>query len=225
MRRFILTLDDYSPKPKTDDLFWCDRLIYDFPSIKIDLFVPAACARLGDDPYYLSGYPLWVNKTKKLPKNYRISVHGLHHRRSKKDFKWHVLPESNNNEWEKLSYRQAEVLLNRTEEEFKKAGIKHSKVFRPSGWHIGLNSIKLLIDRGYKIAGSQQYYNKFRNKIPDLNKYWTSYNWDLIGKCGVKKDIYAFGHTSTWTTNCMNEERYNIIKDLLDKETFKFSFI
>jgi hypothetical protein len=52
-----------------------------------------------------------------------------------------------------------------------------------------------------------------------------SYNWDLTGPCSVKGDVIAYGHTSDWTNNYMDKERFNLINELLGKEKFRFKFI
>jgi hypothetical protein len=223
MRSFTLTLDDFSPRPGTNDLAWCNKLIEKHPNIKIDLFVPAAYCRLGEKPHYLSDYPDWIEKTKNLPKNYKINLHGMFHRRSRKDFIWHTGTVSNNNEWENLTYKQANVLLKMIVKEFDKIGIKYSRVFRAPGWHIGKDAIRLLTDKGYVIAGNEHYYQKYKSKVSNMR--YISYNWDLTKTCSVEGDVVGFGHTSNWTDNYINEKRYKLIVDLLESDKFEFMFI
>lgn len=220
--KFLLSLDDYSPHPKTNNLYWANKLVEKFPDIKIDLFVSAGYCRLKDEyPYYLYRHLDWVEQVKKLPGNYRINLHGLLHRRSKKDFEWHTGIESNNNEWENLTYKQATFLLDSIENIFNKVELKFSKVFRAPGWHIGEEAVKLLSDRNYIIAGNEKYYKKYKN-VPKIK--WTTYNWDLIEE-PPKNDIYAFGHTSDWTNNYLNEDKYNKIVEVLSKGKYEFYFI
>lgn len=149
----------------------------------------------------------------------------MFHRRSKKDYKWHRGIESNNNEWENLTYQQAEILLNRIENEFNKVGLNYSCVFRAPGWHIGKDAVRLLIDRGYIIAGNEKYYNALKSKIPNLHKKWKSYNWDLEKECSIDGDVIAFGHTSNWCSNFFNEEKYKLVVKLLESRKFSFKFI
>jgi len=222
MNKFSLSLDDYSPKPGTNDLTWANKLIEFYPDIKIDLFVPAAYARLGEKQHYLHLEQNWIDETKNLPvSNYRINLHGLYHRRSKKDFPWHTGIESNNNEWENLTYQQADNLLNKVEEEFEKIGLKHTHVFRSPGWHIGIEAVKLLIDRGYTIAGDDRYYQKYKS-LPKLK--WFSYNWDLLTE-PLQGDIVAYGHSSDWNKNHLNEGNYHKIMKVLEKQEYEFRFI
>ncbi len=228
MSIFSLSLDDVCPHPECDifsgSIDWCDKLIHRWPDIKIDLFVPFAYARLKDkDPFYLHNYVNWLKCINKLPDNYKINLHGFFHRRSKTDYKWHQGIESNNNEWEKLTYAQAELLLNRMEKGFKKSGMKFFKVFRPPGWHIGVEAARLLKNRGYVIAGNKTYYKKIRNMVEGVK--YIPYNWDMTTPCKIKGDVVAFGHTSNWTNNYMDELRYNLIMDLLDSDKFDFKFI
>ena len=224
MRIFNLSLDDYSPHPDTDNLYWCNKLVEKYSNIKIDLMVPAAFARINDKhPFYLSKNIQWVEMVKKLPDNYSVCLHSMHHRRSTKDFKWHKLPESTNDEFRYLDYAKAELLLNMIEAEFKKVGLKHKKVFRPSAWKISTSATQLLTDRGYLIAGDNSYYKILKNKISEIK--WVSYNWNMTSLCTLDKDILAYGHTSSWTNNYMDEERFNLVCDVLDKDKFEFKFI
>src|SRR5574337_1326894 len=220
--KFLLSLDDYSPHPKTNNLYWANKLIEKFPDIKIDLFVPAGYCRLNDKyPYYLYRHQEWVDIAKQLPNNYRINLHGLLHRRSQMDFAFHTGIESNNNEWENLTYKQAEFLLNSIENIFNKVDLKHARVFRPPGFHIGAASVKLLTDKGYIIAGDERYYRKYKN-IPNVK--WVSCNWDLISKM-PKDNVYAYGHTSNWTNNYFDEKMYNKVADILSNNKYEFYFI
>ena len=220
--KFALSLDDYCPRPNTNNLYWANKLVEKFPDIKIDLFVPAAYCRLNDQkPYLLTEYIDWVEQLKSLPKNYKINLHGLYHRRSKRDFEWHDGIESNNNEWENLTYKQAAFLLDSIEDIFNKIDLKHAKVFRPPGFHINAASVKLLTDRNYIIAGNEKYYRKYKD-IPNLK--WAHCNWDLITEL-PKNDVYAFGHTSDWTNNYLNEDKYNKIVEVLNNNNYEFCFI
>lgn len=222
--KFSIGFDDFSPRSGTNDLTWCNRLIDSHPDIKIDLFVPAAFARPGDrKPYFLRDHADWVNQVSKLPKNYKINLHSYHHRRSKNDFKWHRGPPSANNEWENISYDEAKKLLDLIEHEFKIVGLEHSKTFRPAGWHIGTQAVKLLSDRGYTIAGDNRYFKKNKGKIQNMR--WVQYNWDLIGPAPTGTDIIAYGHSSTWNKNYINEANYNVIMNVLKREDFEFAFI
>ena len=227
MRAFNLSLDDMSPNEKAGKYFesieWCNRLIDTHPEIKINLFVPTRYARLNERPSRFKDNLDWVSALKDLPSdNYRINLHGLYHRRCVADYKWHKRPDSNNNEWELITYSQASRLLDTIEADFDEFDIKYDKVFRAPGWHIGLESIKLLLDRGYTIAGDKRYYNKFKKKVK--NNKWVSYTWDLIGEPNAG-DVYAFGHTSSWNNNFFNEDKYNAVRDLLGNDDFEFKFI
>jgi hypothetical protein len=223
VNKFSLSLDDYSSRSGTNDLTWCDKLIEKFPEVKIDLFVPAAYARINDkNPCYLSKHLDWTEQVKKLPKNYRINLHGFFHRRTKRDWAEHRGIESNNNEWENLTYKQADELLNKIEEEFNKVGLAHTKIFRPPGWHVGGEAVRLLKDRGYVIAGNDKYYNLYK-AIPSLK--WISYNWDLIGPCPTSGDIFCYGHVSDWNKNFFSKDRYELVSKVLDGKSFEFVFL
>jgi len=217
MKRFNLNLDDFSPHPRTNNLFWCNKLVDKYPEIKINLFIPAAYCRLGEKPYYLSKYPEWVENTKKLPNNYKINLHGFYHSRTDNRYL-----RSNNNEFEYLDRRETLIVLDNILSEFKKAGLRYDKTFRAPGWHISLDSVKVLTEAGYIIAGNKVYYKAYDGKVPNMK--WVNYNYDFVSNIPTE-DIIAFGHTSDWTNNYMNEERFNQIDKILSKEEFQFNFI
>jgi len=206
LNKFNLSLDDFSPHPRAgldfESIKWCDRLIEIYPSIKINLFVPSAYCRLGEQPYYLSLNKEWVERVKALPVNYRINFHGHNHRRV--DGK---NPNSNNDEFQYLNENGAELLLGKIEAEFKKANLSYHKTFRPPGWKISKAAIKVMTSKGYRIAGRQEV------------------NWDLLTEPPKEGNVIAYGHTSNWTTNFLNEERYNTIMNFLKDKQFEFVFI
>jgi len=221
MRKFNLSLDDMSPHPRAglnfEAISWCDKLIENHPKLKINLFVPAAYCRLGEEPCYLSQHPEWVAKVNKLPRNYRINMHGLFHRRT--DGK---NPDSNNDEFQFLRGEWAHAYVDTMATEFRNSKIRCHKTFRPPGWKISESAVKVLLSKGFMIAGNDSYYQKYKH-IPNLR--WVSYNWDMTGPCEVKGNIIAYGHTSDWTNNYMDETRFNLISKVLDNEKFDFKFI
>jgi hypothetical protein len=223
MKTFSLSLDDYSPRPQTNNLFWCDQLIKKYPKIKIDLFVSAAYCRLNEKPNLLSENLEWVDSINMLPSNYSVNLHGLYHRRSKRDFYFHVDRESNNDEFEFLSYDGAHVIVKNMLDEFDRSGVKYNMVFRPPGWKLSASAATVLTKRGFIIAGDANYYKQLKVVVPNMR--WVSYNWDMTKPCDIDGDVIAYGHVSDWTNNYMNEERYNLICEVLDQDNFDFKFI
>ncbi|MFA5023391.1 MAG: DUF2334 domain-containing protein [Patescibacteria group bacterium] len=222
MRKFNLSLDDMSPHPHAglnfESIDWCNKLIIKYPEIKIDLFVPAAYARLGQNPYYISQYQEWIKKVKDLPHNYNINLHGFHHRRTTTKY-----PISNNNEFEFLNKTETSKIILKIKNEFNKAGIMYNSVFRPPGWYISKDAVAFLTEQKFIIAGNSVYYNKYKGTIKNLK--WVSVNWDLLSNPPNETVMVAYGHTSDWTNNYMNEERYNKICSVLEKEQFEYSFL
>lgn len=223
MSKLNLSLDDWSPHPRAGLNFecvkWCDKIIEQYPDFKVNLFTTAAYCRLHEQPNFLSNNKDWVDRVKALPKNYRINLHGYHHRRTDPRF-----PVSNNDEFQFLDEANTDFVLDKIEEEFRKVGLSHTRTFRPPGWKLSFPAARALTARGYKIAGDKTHYEMFKNSIPKLN--WISYNWDTTKKCKITEgDVVAFAHTSDWTKNYMNEERYNLIIELLKTRTFEFKFI
>lgn len=222
MRKFSLTLDDFSCHPNSglrfESIKWCDKLVEKYPQIKIDLFTTIALWRLDDKvPSYITNNPEWISFVKSLsPKNYRIDLHGYFHRRTDGGY-------SNNDEFECLGYYTAKSIIDSCIKVFEKVGIEYHKCFRPPGWKISADAAQVLSEMGFVIAGNDKYYQILRNQVKDLK--WISYNWDMTGPCNVSGDIIVFGHTSNWTNNYMNEDRFNLVDAVLSKEEFDFVFI
>jgi hypothetical protein len=222
MRVFNLSLDDFSPHPRAglnfESIQWCDRLIEKWPKVKINLFVPAAFARLGENPHFLYNHPEWLGGVKNLPSNYRINTHGYFHRRQNKKY-----PPSNNDEFQYLNRKQAEAVIYNMTTTFNRTGLKYRKTFRPPAWKISRGAAEVLTECGFIIAGDQKYYQRHKD-IPKLR--WISYNWDLNNPCSIKDGgILAFGHTSNWTSNYFCEKTYKYVVDLLNNDTFDFRFL
>ena len=205
MNKFNLSLDDMSPHPRAglnfESIKWCDKIIEKYSSFKVNLFVPAAYCRLGEKPCYLSEYPEWIKIANNLSANYRINLHGFNHRRTDKRF-----PASNNDEFQYLNEKETNTLIKKIEDEFSKAGLKYHKTFRPPGWKISKVASETLVKRGYRVAGKAEV------------------NWDLLA-APPSGNVIAYGHTSNWTTNYLNEERYNTIMNFLNDKEFEFCFI
>ena len=220
MNKFNLSLDDMSPHPRAglnfESIKWCNKIIEKYPDFKINLFVPGAYCRLGENPYYLVGQHEWLDGVKKLPVNYRINFHGYHHRRVDNKH-----PNSNNDEFQYLNEKHADNVITLMLNEFDLAGLNYTLTFRPPGWKISKDAVKQLAYWGFTcLAGSKEWEkNKGDTKIK-----WINYNWDLLAK-PPEGNIVAYGHTSNWTTNFMNEERYNTIINFLQDKQFEFVYI
>ena len=204
--KFNLSLDDMSPHSRAglnfESINWCNKIIEKYPDFKVNLFIPSAFCRLGEKPNYLSAHPEWVIRVNNLPtNNYRVNLHGMFHRRT--DGKH--LP-SNNDEFQYLTESETRSLILKIEGEFKKAGLNYYRTLRPPGWKISKAAEKVLVEMKYKIAGIK------------------GVNWDLLTQ-PPQGDIFAYGHTSNWTKNYLNEERANVIMKVLDKQKYEFKFL
>lgn len=209
-----------SPHPKAglgfESIKWCDKIVETYPDFKINLFVPAAYCRLGEQPCYLSANREWVEKLKALSPNYRINFHGLYHRRTDKRH-----PASNNDEFQFLNEAQTETIIQAMIHEFEVTGIDYAMTFRPPGWKISKEACKKIAAWGFDcMAGAKEW----ESVKGDTKIKWVNYNWDLLTQ-PPEGDVVAYGHTSNWTTNYMNEERYNIIMNFLKDKEFDFRFI
>ena len=219
MRRLVITLDDYSPRPGTNDLSWCNKLIEKYPDIKFNLFTPVAFCRLGENPYYISNHPEWIGAVKNLPEsNYRINFHGVFHRRTGSKH-----PESNNDEFQFLNTNETKGKIYKMKTEFKKSGIKVCKTFRPPAWKISASAARVLTDDGFVIAGDNKYYQKLKDSVSGMK--WVSWNWDMIGPPPNDNDVVIFSHSSSWTNNYFDKKVYSKILELLDDNKFEFKFI
>lgn len=222
MREFNLSLDDMSPHEKAglhfESIYWCNKLIEKFPDFKVNLFVPAAYCRLGEEPCFLTKNPDWIDKVNSLPDNYRINLHGYYHRRVSKKY-----GNSNNDEWQYLKYDQALDVGKNMIEEFEKAGLKYHPTFRPPGWKISGPACQALEKLGVTcFAGNSKY------QIKNENFYtakWVNYDWDMVSPYSGSGRVLAYGHTSSWTNNYFDETRYNLVLDVLNSNDFEFRFL
>lgn len=224
MPSFNLSLDDFSPHPQAGLNFEvidvCNTLVDAYPEIKINLFVPAAYCRLGETPCFLTKNLEWVERVSQLPaENYRVNLHGYYHCRYSQKY-----GNSNNDEWQHLSIDEAKLTAKHMIDEFNAAGLDFVPTFRPPGWKASRGAIQALQFLGVNcFAGAKQFHTGVKDVV---NVKWVNYNWDTVNKCKLHdEDVVAYGHTSSWTTNYMNEERLELILDLLDNEDFDFKFI
>jgi hypothetical protein len=226
-RYFSLTLDDFAPDPRTglnfESIHWCDRLIQEFPGFTVNLFVPAAYCRLGEKPHWLSENKEWVKRVNDLPNNYKINMHGLYHRRSKIDYKWHQKHESNNDEFEWISEGQANILIDRMINEFEDSGLRYVKTFRPPGWKISAGAATALTKHGFLIAGDDRYYDMLKDKVSGLK--WVSKRWCLKAPLEKFDTVVAAGHTSNWAGDYFNEEMYNKVRNAMIEYNFTPVFL
>lgn len=218
MNRYIsLSLDDFSPDMRTggnfESIYYCQKLIKEFPDFKVNLFVPAAYCRLGEKPKWLSDHKEWVKRVNDLPENFRINMHGLYHRRSKVDHKWHKKHESNNDEFEWLDENQANSIIIKMINEFEKAGLRYTKTFRPPGWKISIGSTKALVSQGFIIAGTPKYYNLVNKDIDNLR--WVNQTWCIKNPFVITNTVIATGHTSNWAVDYFNSGMYNIVRQVI----------
>lgn len=221
MVTFTLTLDDFSPHQHAGLDFKvierCQELIKHFPELKVNLFVPAAYCRLGQNPCFLSNFPEWVAKVNALPNNFRINIHGYYHRRYSQKY-----GNSNNDEWQYLTQSQAKIVGEHMLGEFKKSGLKYKSTFRPPAWKISKEAIQALQQLGIKcFAGNKEYYEEVKSV---LKVKWINYNWDMLAAV-PNDDIIVFGHTSDWTKNYLDDDMCEKILNILNKKIYEFKFI
>lgn len=223
MRKFNLSLDDFSPHPRAglnfESIHWCDKLIERYPDIKIDLFIPVRYKRLSDKTAYCLdiGQTEWCQRVQEFVKraNYSVCPHGVNHmREANKKY-----PASNNDEFQYIDEVTAQAKLGVIYYIFDKVGIKYDKVFRPPGWKLSVSAAKVLTKHDFIIAGNKEYYNILKHRVPGMK--WVSYNYDLVGAV-PGGDIVSYGHTSNWTNNYFNEQKYHLVCDILDSDEFEF---
>jgi hypothetical protein len=223
MSIFNLSLDDQSPHVNAgldfEAIGRCSKLIQRWPCLKIDLFVPAAYMRLGGQPHFLTQHIDWVKRMNDLPdSNYRICYHGYYHARQ--SIKYSA---SNNDEFQYLNELEARMVSEHMVKEFEMAGLKHCHTFRAPGWKLSASSAKVLTDMGFVIAGNQEYHDLLKDKVPSM-RYITS-NWDMNDECRLTGDVLAFGHTSNWCSNFLNEKVYDRVVQVLESREFEFRFL
>lgn len=230
MNLFNFSLDDFCPHPDAglffESISLCDKLIEQFPEFKVNLFIPAAFARINENPVFLMSHGDWVKRVSSLsPNNYRINFHGVFHRRLSEKF-----GNSNNDEFQYLDKNQTEVLISVMMNEFSRAGLKNSvKTFRPPGWKLSVYAAEALTKNGFIIAGNPKHEEVIRWHVRNMR--WVNFNHDLADDYEKIKIVYPnvvkaiYGHTSNWTNNYFDKHKYEMMLSLLSEHKYKFEFI
>lgn len=131
---FTLTIDDMSPAVDCSRMFgWLTRMISEHPELKIDLFtIPVY------NGHDLRKHQLWVDMLKNLPsKHFEICLHGWEH---------------HNNEFHKLTEKEATEKLQNGIECFEQCGIKYAKIFKAPCWHVSHGAKIAIRKKGFKLV-------------------------------------------------------------------------
>lgn len=130
-----ISIDDISPHPQSSDkvLDRCFDLINIHPEIKFTLFIPGAYWRTvgptaTSKALKIYKYTSFCDTLKELPKeNFELGYHGYYHG---------VPYRSNNDEFEKISYKEAEERFDLMNRAVKLSGLEFRPIFRPPAWRM-----------------------------------------------------------------------------------------
>ena len=207
--RCILEYDDFHFNPEVNCLGIVQELVYEFPSILVNLFsIP--CYKTS--PVFTDTH--WCNQVRSLIKsnNARIAMHGTYHTQE---------------EYKHYDYQTAVDKLKLGENIFHAAKLDFVKVFRGPHWGLCLESANALCDLGYTHIYSHQSY-------ADLNAQISSraivpiYHWNLKDEFGTFEKqptensiIIAHGHTHNVCGNGIDETSQRL-RDFINKYNPKF---
>ena len=218
-----ISIDDVSPHPysSVSILEKCDNLIEIFPEIKFSLFIPVAYWRTMKSgtttrqPLNLSKHLEFCEELKDLdPENYEVGYHGFYHG---------IPGKSDNDEFQRLTYDEANIVIDLMLEEVKKAGLSDvfKKMFRPPAWRMSPDSFKALSARGFELfaltdldyalktyEGSEKTYpSTFSNQFPPFKELKRE------EKCGI---VY---HACEWDKNYLSSEKISSLVDFINSNS------
>jgi len=146
-----------------------------------------------------------------------IAVHGTFH--SQEEFR-------------NTNYNQSCLLLEKSKQEFEKAGINFTKVFRGPHWGICEDAVNALIENGYTHLYNHTKYLDLENKMGNKKISFVYYNWNIKDDFGtfeneVKNNIIvAHGHTSNVCGNGIKERFHAITQTISElKDAGELEFI
>jgi hypothetical protein len=217
---FNLSLNCANPdtrcNPFAGPIDLCMKLLKRWPELKIDMFTSAAYAAFQDNPIYLSEHTEWIKLMNELPANFRVNCGGYFHRRLSV-----AHGNSNNGEFEHTTRTETSLLLKHAMDEFNRAGLKCSKVFRAPGFKLGIEAALELNKQGFTISCDSKSHDVFK----DLGIKLVVSNWNVKDSCREPGDVMAFGSCLTSSNNYFDKTVYDMITRLLGSREFEFKLL
>ncbi len=262
---FTLNFDDFHPQSSKDGFDfggdkekgvfkYIKKLIDDF-DIKITLFVPTNWidvpyntkiafikSKLGikfdnflkNEPFRLDKHKEWCNWLMEYVDrgNIEIGNHGLYHHNHSSL--------RHSQEFAGLDYKESLNRIKKSEEIFRKAGIKFVKLFRPPGWGISGGLFKALYKMNYSMSIFKSSFRLCKiGEIEGVKNIPQNYNINeppslgikIGNECGV---IHAKGHIvynygPEIIKNGLNEKNfknlYSLIKKVKKESKVEFKFL
>lgn len=227
-----ISIDDVSPHPKSSVavLENCHNMIKKFPDIKFSLFIPISYWRT-QKPGTVTQHPLQIDlfkdfcdNIKNLSKdNFEICYHGL----------FHGIPgKSDNDEFQHLSYSEAENKFNLMFEVVERASLTDTfkKIFRPPAWRMSPESIKAARDCGFEILAlspkeyAKTIYQGEENNKNDVVYYNCNPPFDELSLFEKTEIVY---HACEWDRNYFSSTMSDDLSDFINKNRkhIEFAFI
>lgn len=219
-----ISIDDVSPHPKSGfPEKQINRLLKEFPNIKITLFVPTKYTRKNEQSYPISKNPEFCELLRHLPReNFEIGYHGHLHG---------IEGISNNDEFENLDRDGSFKVFKRMFKEAEKSRVYFKSIFRPPAWRISPAALEVSKEVGIDVvtlsADSYAWNNYGLPFIRDL-KY-------LYYNCAPPtKPLKIYGkytsivyHACEWDINYLNDDKTDQLIEFLKRHEYEidFSFI
>lgn len=202
--KLALEFDDFNPKPEVNCIDIIDRIIAQYPNIKLTFFTTPLYERV---PLFRD--KKWCERVKKHidNNNIQLAVHGLYH--TVEEFKTKSKDDA------LLSIAVAESV-------FRVSKLPFIKLFRGPHWGINDATYEALIELEYKAVFTHPDYAYLINRHPQIKSIF--YNWNLDSNTCAETDlVIGHGHTQNVCGNGI-EESYNRICNFINKNNPTFVF-
>jgi len=234
MFSFNISIDDISPHPlsSTRVLARCYELIEEFEDIKFTLFIPVSYWRTmppqegrpdtrTEAPLQINLYHEFCEELRNLPKkNFEIGYHGY----------FHGIPnQSNNDEFQHLTYNQTKERLELMFQTVEDAGLKEKfkPIFRPPAWRMSAEAIKAAKDLGIEILALsakpkyKETYGGEDENFENVVYYNVNPPFDPLTLCDTTEVVY---HACEWDKNYLDEQKTEDLKRFLKQNEDKIDF-
>ena len=229
-----ISIDDVSPHPlsSTNVVDQCQKIIDEFPEVKISLFVPMSYWRTmrpkvsTESPLQIDLFPEFCKNIKNLnSKNYEICYHGFYHG---------IPGKSDNDELRDISYENAVNLINCMREVAKRSGLENTfkDILRPPAWRMSSECFDACKDTGIKLLALTDHKHPdgsldYKGKDIEFGDVTYANMWPPTKPLtnNVEKACIVY-HACEWDGNYLNDnhcnELINFLKENADEIEFCF---
>jgi len=199
-------LDDLCPRPTQSFEQWSNAEKLLDRGLKVDLFIPFALSRDGEEAYHIIDYPEFLDRMEAISAlpGVRLNVHGFHHG-------W---GNDNNGEFYHGDTDTLKHRLDQIDKDIERTGLSFHRVFRPPAWRISQGAVDSIIEFGYthlSIMSGTAYLEYDHLDFKDLKLHWCNAAPPYMGL--PKDDISVTYHMCTWLDNGLTNNNTNELLD------------